>query len=152
MFFLLSGFLDLWQGNKEAQQTMSATCLLSWTQISPPPPSSALSLKWWSDETLNVQMAVAVLQSSLIVGVLFARGWMESFLSVLCWVFVFLLCFFLSALLVCFDLIEVVSVWRLWCGSKLELEDVWCGAMHVTNMEAIGGRRFIDRITCAWRT
>lgn len=47
---LALGFLDSLRGNKEAQQTMSATCLPSWTQTSPPPPSPASSPKWWSGE------------------------------------------------------------------------------------------------------
>lgn len=33
----------------------------------------------------------------------------------------------------------------------MALEDVWCGAVNVTNMEAIEGRKFIHRVTCARR-
>lgn len=77
-FFFIPGSLDLSQGNKEAQQTTSAICLLSWPQISLPPPSSALSPKWWSGETPSIQTAVANLRS-FFVNVFFCQGSMVSF-------------------------------------------------------------------------
>lgn len=65
---LSSGFSDSSRGNKEAQQTMSATCSPSWTRISPPPPSPASSPKWWSGETPpDARMAAAVLKSRVFL-------------------------------------------------------------------------------------
>lgn len=56
--------------------------------------------------------------------------------------------FFLSAFLICLDLglfFGRVSIWRIWCGSRVELVYVWCGAANVTNMEAIEGRKFYSQ-------
>lgn len=47
----LPGFLDSLRGNKEAQRTMSVTCLQSWTRVNPLQPSPALSPERWSGET-----------------------------------------------------------------------------------------------------
>lgn len=142
---LSSGFSDSSRGNKEAQQTMLATCSPSWTRISPPPPSPASSPKWWSGETPPTpewQRPFWNLAS------FFARTRRCPSFCVSCrFVSVSLLSFFLSALLVCL-------FWRgrslylkdFECRSRVELEDVRCGAVNVTNMEAVEGRKFTHRV------
>lgn len=133
LFFIIPGSLDLSQGNKEAQQTTSAICLLSWPQISLPPPSSALSPKWWSGETPSSQTAVANLRSSFFVDVFFLPGhdgvlfsvsrWFVSvslFFSLPCW---FVLVFIWKSL---FEGFGVDPNWFLrMCGVELWMWQTW---------------------------
>lgn len=138
LLFRLFGFV----ARKQGSTTDNASHLFA--ELDPDQPASAIvsfvskTMNRWKSPT-----EVAVWQSSLTsVSISFLRDLIVSWFLV-----VFFFCS--SSRLVSPSVFPLCLAWfvffgirRLRCGSRLELEDVWCGA--VTTTEALAGSWFID--------